>query len=61
LPQAKQDATALQEQSKAMKVGIKEAEEAEKALQDALEAAVVPLGNLVHDSVPISDDEVCAL
>ena len=56
--QAKQDATALQEQSKAMKVGIKEAEEREKQLQEALEASVQPIGNLVHDSVPVSDDEV---
>ena len=56
--QAKQDATALQEQSKAMKVGIKEAEEREKQLQEALEASVLPIGNLVHDSVPVSDDEV---
>ena len=39
-------------------VGIKEQEEREKALVEALEAAIEPIGNLVHDSVPISDDEV---
>ncbi|GAB4815456.1 hypothetical protein N2152v2_002502 [Parachlorella kessleri] len=58
LRKAKQDASSLQEQSKAMKAGIKEAEEREKALAEALEASVQPIGNLVHDSVPVSDDEV---
>ena len=40
-----------------MKAGIKEAEEAEKVLAEARDAALVPIGNIVHDTVPISDDE----
>lgn len=54
---AKGDATELQEQSKAMKVGIKEAEEEEKALAAERDAAILPIGNLVHDTVPVHDDE----
>lgn len=54
---AKGDATELQERSKAMKAGIKAAEEEEKALAEARDAALLPIGNIVHDTVPISDDE----
>ena len=54
---AKGDATELQEQSKAMKVGIKEVEEEEKALAAERDAAILPIGNLVHDTVPVHDDE----
>ena len=54
---AKGDATELQEKSKTMKVGIKAAEEEEKAVAEALDAALLPIGNLVHDTVPISNDE----
>lgn len=54
---AKGDATELQEQSKAMKVGIKEAEEEEKTLAAERDAAILPIGNLVHDTVPVDDDE----
>lgn len=41
-----------------MKVAIKEQEEVEKQLAEARDAAIPAIGNLVHDSVPISDDEV---
>lgn len=58
LRKAKQDATELQEASKAMKGGIKELEDREKELQESRDAALLPLGNLVHDSVPVSDNEV---
>lgn len=54
---AKGDATELMEKSKAMKAGIKEAEENEKSVAEALDAALLPIGNIVHDTVPISDDE----
>lgn len=50
----------LQEQSKAMKAGIKELEEEEKRLAAERDAALLPIGNLVPDSVPISDNEVRA-
>jgi seryl-tRNA synthetase len=40
-----------------MKARIKEAEEAEKAMAEARDAALLPIGNLVHATVPISDDE----
>lgn len=54
---AKQDATELQEKSKQLKVGIKEAEELEKQLAESRDAALVPIGNLVHSTAPVSDDE----
>jgi hypothetical protein len=41
-----------------MKKEIVELEEQEKALSDARDAAILPIGNLVHDSVVVSDDEV---
>ena len=33
-------------------------EEQVKAAETTLEAAVQPIGNLVHESVPVSNDEV---
>ena len=56
--QAKEDASELQEQSKALKARIVEAEKKEGELVAARDKALAPIGNLVHDSVPISDDEV---
>lgn len=56
--QAKQDATELQEQSKGLKAKISELEEREKNIIAERDAALVPIGNIVHDSVPISDNEV---
>lgn len=55
--QAKQDATELMEKSKVMKGGIKEAEENMQSLEAERDAAIAPIGNIVHSSVPISDDE----
>ena len=57
-PQAKQDTAEQQEASKVMKVSIKEAEEEEAALAAARDDALLPMGNIVHDSVPVSDNEV---
>ncbi len=50
----------LQAKSKAMKEGIAAAEEEEKAVIAERDAKLVLIGNVVHDSVPISDDEVGA-
>lgn len=41
-----------------MKAAVKEAEEGEAALAAARDEALLPIGNLVHDSVPVDDDEV---
>uniref|UniRef100_A0A061RM96 serine--tRNA ligase n=1 Tax=Tetraselmis sp. GSL018 TaxID=582737 RepID=A0A061RM96_9CHLO len=54
---AKEDATELQEKSKAIKAGIAAQEEKEAALAEQRDRAIIPIGNLVHDSVPVSDDE----
>jgi hypothetical protein len=56
--QAKQDANELQEKSKVMKERIKECEAAEKEAEENRQAALAPIGNLVHESVPVSNDEV---
>jgi seryl-tRNA synthetase len=45
------------EQSKAAKARIAELEAAEKEAGAARDAALLPIGNIVHDSVPVSDDE----
>jgi len=57
LRKAKQDATELQEKSKTIKARIADAEKLEKELAEARDAAIIPIGNIVHDSVPVSDDE----
>jgi hypothetical protein len=41
-----------------MKASIAELEEKEKQIIAERDAALVPMGNIVHDSVPISDNEV---
>jgi len=38
-------------------VGTKEAEAAEKEAEDGVTLLLHKIGNLVHDSVPVSDDE----
>lgn len=55
--QAKQDATELMEQSKAAKASIQELEQREKDVIAKRDAALLAIGNVVHDSVPVSDDE----
>lgn len=57
--QAKQDPTELQEKSKEIKQRIQEVEAQEQEVINARDAALQPIGNLVHDTVPISDNEVC--
>ena len=59
--QAKKDATELQEKSKSMKAEIVRAEEAAKEAEAVRDKALTAIGNLVHDSVPVSNDEVQAL
>jgi seryl-tRNA synthetase len=56
--QAKQDATELQEKSKQLKQGMADLEEQEKQIIKDRDATVAVIGNVVHDSVPVSDDEV---
>ena len=56
--QAKKDASELQEQSKKFKQDIVEAEaDTKRAIEDRDQALRV-IGNYVHDSVPVSNDEV---
>jgi seryl-tRNA synthetase len=56
--QAKEDASALRERSTALKEEVAAAQAEEAEVAEARDAAVLPIGNLVHDSVPVSDDEV---
>ena len=56
--QAKQDTTELQEKSKGVKKAIAAAEESARELATARDKAIVLIGNLVPDSVPVSKDEV---
>eukprot|EP00891_Asterochloris_glomerata_P009648 jgi/Astpho2/9648/e_gw1.00146.54.1_t len=53
----KEDATELQQQSSALKADTDKAEAAAKAAEKERDALLVTIGNLVHDSVPVSDDE----
>lgn len=56
--QAKQDATQLQEQSKGMKKEVEAAGQRVEAAAAARDKALLTIGNLVHDSVPVDNDEV---
>ena len=56
--QAKQDSAELEAQSKALKQNIADLESKEADIIAARDASLVLIGNLVHDSVPVSDDEV---
>ncbi len=56
--QEKKDTAELQAQSKEKKKGIEQAEGATKEALDLRDAAVMVIGNYVHDSVPVSSDEV---
>ena len=54
---AKEDATELQEKSKAMKKVIEALREDEAKAAAERDAALGTIGNLVHDSVPVNNDE----
>ncbi len=56
--QAKQDTTELESRGKALKEGIGGAEKQLAEVEVARDAALAHIGNLVHDSVPVDDDEV---
>lgn len=56
--QAGGNADELMEKSKEVKKKIVEMEEKEKEVIKARDGLVVAIGNLVHDSVPVSDNEV---
>ncbi len=58
--QAGGNADALQEKSKDAKKKITETEEREQAVIKQRDNILKSMGNLVHDSVPISQDEVGA-
>ena len=56
--QAKEDSTALQEEAKLLKVSVAEAEAKEADIITRRDGFIAPIGNIVHDSVPIDNDEV---
>ena len=56
--QAGGNADELMEKSKENKKKIAETEEREKGVIKKRDAILCSMGNLVHDSVPISQDEV---
>ena len=58
LLQAKQDTSELEVKGKAIKERIAACEENLRQLETARDAALAPIGNLVHDTVPIDNDEV---
>ncbi|BDA47415.1 Serine-tRNA ligase, cytoplasmic [Coccomyxa sp. Obi] len=55
---AKQETTELQEKSKGLKAAIVAAEEDVKAAETVRDKTIMLLGNLVPDSVPVSNDEI---
>lgn len=56
--QEKKDTAKLQSESKVKKAQIEQAELATKEASERRDAAVSIIGNYVHDSVPVSQDEV---
>ncbi|QDZ18923.1 seryl--tRNA ligase [Chloropicon primus] len=54
---AKEDASELQEQSKAMKKDIEALQDIVKVAEAKRDEALKKIGNLVHDSVPVNNDE----
>jgi seryl-tRNA synthetase len=56
--QANEDATELKAKSVALKAELNEAEAEEQRVAEERDKALIPIGNIVHDSVPIDDDEV---
>ena len=57
--QKKEDATELQHKSVALKKQTEEAEVVKNELESKRDKTMVVIGNLVHDSVPVDNDEVC--
>ncbi len=57
--QKKEDATELQGKSVALKKQTEEAEVIKNELESKRDKTMVVIGNLVHDSVPVDNDEVC--
>ena len=54
---AKEDATELQEKSKELKKEVEAATQKEKDAAEKRDKAIGPIGNLVHDSVPVNNNE----
>jgi seryl-tRNA synthetase len=59
--QAKQDTTELQEKSKSMKKDIEAAVQRVDAAVAARDTALLTIGNLVHESVPVDNDEASTM
>lgn len=57
--QAKEDASELKQQTVALKDHLAQTEAEAKSAAEERDRAIAPIGNLVHDSVPIDDNEVC--
>jgi seryl-tRNA synthetase len=57
--QKKEDATELQDKSVALKKQTEEAEVTKNELESKRDKTMVVIGNLVHDSVPVDNNEVC--
>ena len=58
--QEKKNTAELQEKTKSLKKNISTAEEHVKECEEKRDKAIMPIGNLVPDSVPVSNDEVRA-
>lgn len=56
---AKEDASALVAEREAALAQKAPLEKAEADAQVALDLALFKIGNIVHESVPVSNDEVC--
>ena len=56
--QNKESADDLMEQVKQVKADAEKLNADASQLAQQVEDAIAPIGNLVHDSVPVSDDEV---
>lgn len=59
--QAKEDATELLEKKVALEKEKKDLDAAATAVEVTLAKKLGAIGNIVHDSVPVSNNEVCAL
>lgn len=54
---AKEDTTELIEKAKKIEEEIKELENTTKNLKEQIDKLLIQIGNIVHESVPVSDDE----
>lgn len=57
--QKKEDASALIQSTEEIKKRLAAKETEVQEAKGTLDAKLVTIGNIVHESVPVSDDEVC--